>query len=813
MRLWSFDRWTDDTPIVKHARAAVRNGFAVVFLRPGGKEPLCPLTARERKKAGPKHACGVAHASTVESWVVRKAKLMEQEHGQINLGIAAHASGVVVIDADTPEQVESVAELMRQLGEDAAVLAEQPTVKTPGSKRDGVWVHEQGTHWYFNRPEGLVLPEYPGQMGLPGGAVMRWGNSYTLVPPSVRAEGQYISLAEYIADIPLGLVALIRQHEQAAIDRVVDLLSRFHDDGIVEWSLRTPWHTLLEPDGWMFTGKLDRQCGCPVWRRPGDDASTDRSAIAHEDDCTRLPNYEGHGALYVFSDNPPGLLAEAVASGQRTFTKLQYVALTLYDGDESATKVGLGLEPDYGAWTEDPANVTSGSDPRAQNSVSDCQEPSGQPSDQGERPEEANGQGSGGENRLAVGAERLSAITGFPLVHSKQVIGKELERREAGKILDELDPDGRDGTSWVPLLSLASTLDTVHELVDADDGVLVRDDGETLFPKGKLHILFGQSEAGKSWLCLEILRQVCQRGGRAAYMDLEDNDKAFARRLAIDMRVTAAAQWAREGRLLYSRPEEAPTMATAEMLMARNLDVIVVDAMSEIMATVRDGTAAPGVVTRRIMRIFRALAETGPSVIVIAHASEKVTSPETAMGPSELKQSITGQEVLVYNEQPLGPGMNGTSAIYVTKDRTGASADGISVARHGSRAYRRLWGRFSMVQVTGMTPELVEYTRTALTVVGAEQPEEKDDDDGPSKLELAMAAVLTWFEENKGVASVARVIDDLSDELHIADRTARRAIDRLIDAGDIHVSGEITPPTGGRPSPVIKLGPAPEEET
>jgi hypothetical protein len=126
-----------------------------------------------------------------------------------------------------------------------------------------------------------------------------------------------------------------------------DLLSRYHDDRIVEWSLRTPWHTLLEADGWDFTGKLDRQCNCPVWKRPGEHASTDRSAIAHEDDCTRLANVEGHGALHIFSDSPPGLLAEAVARGQRTFTKLQYVALTRYDGDEATAKVGAGIEPDF----------------------------------------------------------------------------------------------------------------------------------------------------------------------------------------------------------------------------------------------------------------------------------------------------------------------------------------------------------------------------------------------------------------------------------------------------------------------------------
>lgn len=646
MRLWSFDRWTAATPLRSHARAAVRNGFAVVFLRPGGKEPLCPLTARERKKAGPQHPCGVAHASKDEGWVLRKAKQLTDAYGQVNLGIAAHASGVVVIDADTPEQVESVTSFLRELGDTAAILADQPTVKTPGSQRNGVWVHEQGTHWYFNRPAELNLPEHPGHMTLTGGAVMRWGNSYTLVPPSVRAEGYYVSLAEYIDDVPVGLAAIILNHVHDRQDVAVELMSRFHDDRIVEWSIRTPWHRLLEEDGWFFTGKLDRQCGCPVWRRPGDDASTDRSAIAHEDDCTRLPNYEGHGALYVFSDNPPGLLGERVAAGQRTFTKLQYVALMHYDGDEQAAKVALGIELDPADWL----NKLSG----------DATEP--------EAAAPAEDPPEGRRSLIEAVNETVSEVLeehGFTLMMLDELAGmtvketKQLIVRESVQRLLTPEPP----TNNVVGVTLA---DVDDDLPLAD--TVFRSDGVPTIASKRMSTAWGPSDSGKSWFAAYSTIDTVHRDGEVLIIDTEDSAGGWKYRFGhfdVDL---AKIHYVREYHRL-TRREQLQVMVTAERCKLIALDSI--DGYLSVLGV--DSNHATQV--RAAMNPYEVMAAvSGAAILTIDHSGEKLRPGEratTASGTGAKKAGVSGTMMRVDKETLWLPGQVCSSMVMIGKERHG----------------------------------------------------------------------------------------------------------------------------------------------
>jgi hypothetical protein len=595
VREWSFTLWAHDTPMVKHARAAVRNGFAVVFLRPGGKEPLCPLTARERKKAGPTHPCGVAHASRDERWVVRVGKRLEDEYGHINLGIAAHASGVVVIDADGPEQSETVAELLRQLGSDAAVLAEMPTVQTPGKQRGTEWVHQRGTHWYFNRPDELDLPQYPGQLVLPGGAVMRWGNSYTLVPPSERAEGPYVSLAEYIPDVHVGLVAMIRAHVETKTQRMADLGERFANDAIVRWSLANPWHTLLEPDGWHFTGKLDHQCGCPVWRRPGDDASTDRSAIAHEDDCTRLPNLEGHGALYVFSDNPPGLLAERVAAGQRTFTKLQYVTWARYDGDETVAKIALGLELDpdlLNEWLRDSAGSTGS--PRGEEGASEPADPSTRDDGTGSGTDAGSGPASAGSGPASAGSDPPK--TG-PEAEFERLVSRHYNNMaafaEAKRRFQRDNNKARAGSAhlWVPPSVDDFIADYFATGSELEPSLLRRTDGKALLYPTRVSGIAGRRSAGKTWSAIQLTKEALEAEGTVLYYDMEDNRSAWKARLKLigcDL-----DRYVRAGQVRWVKPGDLPDDTDEMVTAAGAFDVVVFDVMNRLI-TRRGGNPDSG---------------------------------------------------------------------------------------------------------------------------------------------------------------------------------------------------------------------------
>src|SRR5688572_19906185 len=111
----------DGEVLAKVAKAAAGAGFAIVVNEPGSKKPLCPLNARDAKRADQaaqdaardrgdvnwtrrRHVCGITHALTDPIIAERVVKRMTAAHGHVNLGIEVGRSRVLVVDVDTAEQ-------------------------------------------------------------------------------------------------------------------------------------------------------------------------------------------------------------------------------------------------------------------------------------------------------------------------------------------------------------------------------------------------------------------------------------------------------------------------------------------------------------------------------------------------------------------------------------------------------------------------------------------------------------------------------------------------------------------------------------
>jgi RecA-family ATPase len=364
----------DDEKLVAVAKAAVRNGFAIVVNEPGSKKPLCTLNAAELKAADNaaqdaareagrenwavvRHDCGVHHAITDVKDAERIVRRLSKRHGHINLGVdpGRCTPRYVVVDVDTAaEKAGFLADWSEAAGQD--MTGRQPTVVSPGKVRTGDdgedrWVHKDGGHYWFSVPDGVDLA------GLPGNGVLKdsqrgwvaiWRDLQVVVPPSVRAEGAY-QLVGLVEPAPQWLVdRILLQAEGAAErkriqdERTARRLQRRRETGEVdeidEWASMTPWSELLGPDGWTSTGLPD-SCSCMIWTRPGD-WSSPKSATAHEPGCTKFTTDQGHGPLHVWTDNPPAFLQ---ASGVKTFTKLQYVAWRDHAGDSGSAMRALDL--------------------------------------------------------------------------------------------------------------------------------------------------------------------------------------------------------------------------------------------------------------------------------------------------------------------------------------------------------------------------------------------------------------------------------------------------------------------------------------
>jgi len=346
--------------LVHLARAAVRAGFAVVPCLPGTKQPMCTLPERDKKRADDeakaaarvagrarwhsvRHACGVKHAITDEKDSDRIIRRLVRNYGAINLGVELSASRVVVVDVDTDAENDAFARSWH-----AATGEPLPfgmTVASPGvyDTQADVWKHKNGGHYWFSLPEGFDLPVDDGAMKDESGWIAMWAARQVLVPPSVRKEGGYLLVGD-VHPAPKWLLQRILDYiggrQQRAVEQEARRSTRVEgqEPHIDAWAAATPWDVLLEPDGWFNTGLPD-SCGCEIWTAPGVHASP-KSATAHDVGCATYDDSPGHAPLHVWTDNPPDFLA----TGGKTFTKIQYVALRDHGGDIQLACRAEGIE-------------------------------------------------------------------------------------------------------------------------------------------------------------------------------------------------------------------------------------------------------------------------------------------------------------------------------------------------------------------------------------------------------------------------------------------------------------------------------------
>lgn len=359
----------DDEALVQVVSNAIREGFAIVLLKPGEKTPACTLLARDRKAADTaaqtaaresgnprwervRHDCGKTHALTVQ-WAGGREKVRAKtgalikrvirEYGGRSPNIAVHLglSHRIVVDVDT--DAERIA-FARDWPADAPPIP-GITVESPGKLLDGErWVHKDGGHFWFTLPEGMSAPAEGRSYRAPSGWSAYWGETYILVPPSVRAEGPY-KLVGTESTAPAFLMAQVEAGARARADRMA------HDGplpdgsaGIDVWASGVSWADLLTPDGWTDTGKPDG-CSCPIWTAPGDHASP-KSATAHDAGCAVASTGGGHGPLHVWTSSLPEWMAEAMReNGWSRWTKPWYLAYRDHDGSIPALCRELGIGP------------------------------------------------------------------------------------------------------------------------------------------------------------------------------------------------------------------------------------------------------------------------------------------------------------------------------------------------------------------------------------------------------------------------------------------------------------------------------------
>ncbi|WKK61208.1 bifunctional DNA primase/polymerase [Corynebacterium sp. P3-F1] len=333
--------------VLPTALAWASQGVPVVFTPGDAKAPrllMQPEAPRERQYKATTDPASIQAA--YDAYVAEHATDTNELTRIPNLAISG-GDRCIILDADTPEAVESLRQwFTAATGEELPPRSEA----TPGMiDADGEWRHRDGGHWVFIAPKGAI-PEGTTTATIgreDDAASIILGNGYALTTPSARPEGPYVwDSADGAYDAPPALVeavlSIARQKTAAGSTTTAEPLPE--DSAEFGWVEAHPWETRLASDGWVEAA--NDACGCSTWTAPPVEAhASTKSATAHSLECS----VEGlAGKLHVWTDHPPAGLADYISEHGPTLSRLEYEAVTEFDGRLDWARVRLGVpHPDH----------------------------------------------------------------------------------------------------------------------------------------------------------------------------------------------------------------------------------------------------------------------------------------------------------------------------------------------------------------------------------------------------------------------------------------------------------------------------------
>jgi hypothetical protein len=220
--------------------------------------------------------------------------------------------------------------------------------------------------------------------------------------------------------------------------------------------------------------------------------------------------------------------------------------------------------------------------------------------------------------------------------------------------------------------------------------VLRRDDGAALFTAGCVNWLHGDSGDGKSMAATLAAAQELRSGEHVVWVDFEEPDPTslVAERLrdtvGVDPEVITA-------QLHYYGPLEefsdAAVTAVVRCATEHGATLIVIDSLGEAFGLEgidenKDVEVAPWV-----RRVARALADSGPAVLILDHSTKAGDNPLYPSGSKRKRAAVTGQGYLLEAPRPLTREHGGRLTLKCAKDRHGHYQRGAVAAAIEFSAY------------------------------------------------------------------------------------------------------------------------------
>lgn len=294
-----------------------------------------------------------------------------------------------------------------------------------------------------------------------------------------------------------------------------------------------------------------------------------------------------------------------------------------------------------------------------------------------------------------------------------------------------------------------------------------RDDGAGMFYPGRLHSIFAEPEAMKTWLALTVTAAELTAGHAVVYLDFEDEVGGIVARL----RALGAPAAVIAERFHYFRPDGPmgdPGRAALAPYLAAPTTFAVIDGVTEAMGLFglkpKDDTDVAG-----FWRLLpRWLAEHGPAVLLLDHVNkDRETRGRWATGSQHKLSGLNGCAYLLENITPLAPGQTGKSRVRVAKDRPGQVRRN---ALPGTGGALHWFSDFT-----------VESQPDGSALASLPAPIEQEGPFRPTALMHKVSDALTAAREPLSVRAVLDRVPGKQD-------TVRRALAALVDEGNVTVA-------------------------
>ncbi len=242
-------------------------------------------------------------------------------------------------------------------------------------------------------------------------------------------------------------------------------------------------------------------------------------------------------------------------------------------------------------------------------------------------------------------------------------------------------------------------------------------DESYLFYAGEFNLVYGDTESGKTWLCLAAVAATVEGGaGRAVVIDLDHNG---APSLLNRLEMLGATREILSDQQFFRLAEPETEIELRELVSDLTVfkpDVVVLDSLGEVMPLFRANSNSADDFTVVHSDVIKPLKQAGAAVLVVDHLPKSAESRQHGpTGTAAKTRAVGGIAVRVSAEKAFRPGDGGAAKLELFKDRHG----GVRKQMPGADP-RPVIGTFTLTEEAG---HLAYGFRSALTVPVGKQAE------------------------------------------------------------------------------------------